>query len=338
MDCLLFEEKRERERDINFVGGRMVLVACFTGTAFRHLPWLVPHNRKDIFDSKKKRTVSICSARLQDNFTERLGFIGCGHMAGAIIRGFIAAGIPGDLIHATTRTQLSADNAKQLGVGHISSDNRHLVESCDMIFLAVKPQSLDPVLRQLRESVNSEVLYQKLFVSIAAGKTCEQIASQLGESNRVRVLRVMPNLPVAVGHVAGAYCADRHVDPKDIDRVVKLFSLVGQLEQVDENCMEAVTALCGSGPAFVYMFLEALADGAVRQGLNRKVANRLALEMVYGASKLAKKDDLHFAQLRNQVESPAGTTVYGTAALESGHFRTAIIHAIQEAVQRAKQL
>ncbi|GJQ10614.1 hypothetical protein GpartN1_g2405.t1 [Galdieria partita] len=316
----------------------MFMAYCFTGTTVQPLPRQTLNNHKGgQVVCKGKRTLAVCSSNLQENVTERLGFIGCGHMAGAIIRGFVAAGIPSDLIHATTKTQSSAENAKRLGVGHIASDNRHLVESCDMIFLAVKPQILDAVLRQLKESINSKVLLERLFVSIAAGKTCDQIASQLGES-RVRVMRVMPNLPVAVGQLAGAYCAGTHVEPTDVERVVRLFSLVGQLEPVNESCMEAVTALCGSGPAFVYMFLEALADGAVRQGLDRKVANRLALEMVYGASKLAKMDNLHFAQLRNQVESPAGTTVYGTSALERGQFRTAVIHAIQEAVQRAKQL
>ncbi|KAK4525267.1 hypothetical protein GAYE_SCF09G3175 [Galdieria yellowstonensis] len=287
---------------------------------------------------KKDKRPFRTAATLQSETQQRLGFLGCGHMAKAIIRGFIVAGIPSDLIYATTKTPSSAQKAKQLGVGHIASDNQSLVSSCDMVFLAVKPQSLDQVLKQLKETVDTKVLSEKLFISIAAGKTCDQIAAQLGASHP-RVMRVMPNLPVAVGHLAGAYCAGANVQEKDIERVVQLFSLVGGvLEPVTEECMEAVTALCGSGPAFVYMFLEALADGAVRQGLDRKVANQLALEMVYGACKLAKNDNLHFAQLRNQVESPAGTTVYGTSALENGQFRKAVINAIQEAVLRAKQL
>eukprot|EP00871_Galdieria_phlegrea_P002373 jgi/Galph1/3136/GphlegSOOS_G1784.1 len=275
------------------------------------------------------------------NWTKKIGFIGCGHMANAIIKGLSQGGLDSNLIYVTSRTRESCEKAIALGAGHIADNIPQLIQSCDVIFLAVKPQSLDEVLNTIRK-VDMKVLAEKLFVSIAAGKTCQQIVSSLNPNQdmlgKIRVMRVMPNLPVEVGHLAGAYCVGNEVKTSEAEMISQLFQSVGHLEPMSEHCMEAVTALCGSGPAFVFMFLEALADSAVHEGLDRQVANHLALEMLYGAAKLAKQSSLHFAQLRNRVESPGGTTIYGTCALENGQFRKAVMNAIQTAVQRAKQL
>ncbi len=264
---------------------------------------------------------------------DRIGFIGAGKMGSAIIKGLLQAGL-------VDRSRLAAsDPVEALGKALVEEtgvrfvqDNVGLVAESDVVVLAVKPQVMDGVLQEVAAAGPGDTL----FVSIAAGVPLSRIEGLLPEG--ARVVRVMPNTPCLVGQAASAYSGGRWAKGEDLERVGRIFSSVGVAVPVEEHHLDAVTALSGSGPAYVFLFIESLVAGGVRMGLGRDVALTLALQTVYGSAVMARGAKEHLAELRDAVTSPAGTTAAGVHALEQGAFRATVMEAVERATERSEAL
>jgi len=264
----------------------------------------------------------------------RIGFIGCGAMAEALAAGFVAAGVPASSIRAADPSTAAREGiAKRIGVS-VSDSNAEVVAASDVVVLAVKPGLVQPVLADLRSQSGLE---RPLWISIAAGVTLTQIEGQLPAG--ARVVRVMPNTPALVGAAASALCPNAACSPADRALAQGLFEAVGTAWTVaDEGLLDAVTGLSGSGPAYVFLILEALGDAGVRMGLPRDAAYQLAFQTVYGAAKLAIESGRHPAELKDQVTSPGGTTIAGLQKLEDAGVRAALYAAVEAATLRSREL
>jgi pyrroline-5-carboxylate reductase len=263
----------------------------------------------------------------------RWGFIGAGRMATALIRGMLGAGTAtpqtitaSDPLEAA-RQALTADT----GVSAVES-NTTVARASDVLVLAVKPQSMPHVLEHLRPAVTSE----HLVISIAAGVALATLEAGLGADRRLA--RVMPNTPALIGAGASGFCLGPGALGSDAALVLRCLTSVGQAFRVPETMLDAVTGLSGSGPAFVYVMIEALSDGGVRVGLPRDVATALAAQTVLGAARMVVETGVHPAVLKDQVASPGGTTIAGLHALERGSLRAALIDAVEAATRRSAEL
>jgi len=265
---------------------------------------------------------------------KKIGFIGAGNMAGALIRGLLRSGRwkPEDLwVSDPLDAQLR--RFKRVHKVEGTRDNRQLVRGSQTIVLAVKPQNLAQVLEEIR----AEVTPKKLFLSIAAGFPLRRIEAGLG--GEARVIRVMPNTPVLVGRGISVAVAGSRATEADVKAIVKLFKTVGDAVTITgEDLLDAVTALSGSGPAFVYHFAECLIEGGVRGGLPQSLAAQLAHATLAGAAAMLTESGLSVRELREMVTSPGGTTMAGLAALEQRGFREAVIGAVETATRRAREL
>jgi pyrroline-5-carboxylate reductase len=263
----------------------------------------------------------------------RWGFIGSGKMATALIRGMLRAGTAQAGAVSASDPEESARAALRAATGVAAvDDNLQVVGRSDVVVLAVKPQSMPWVLEEIRHAVTAE----HLVISIAAGVSLATIAAGLGADRRL--VRVMPNTPALVGEGASGYCLGPHARPADEDVVRSCFNAVGRAFRVPEPLLDAVTGLSGSGPAFVYVMIEALSDGGVRVGLPRDVATVLAAQTLLGAAKMVLETGAHTGVLKDQVTSPGGTTIAGLHALERGGLRAALIDAVEAATRRSAEL
>jgi len=263
----------------------------------------------------------------------RVGFIGAGNMAEALMKGIISAGL-------ATKEEVTAGEvlkerreyiARALNV-KVTSDNVEVARSAHILLLAIKPQQMATVLEELKPYLSPE----HLIISIAAGIKISFIESRLNAG--VRVVRVMPNQPCLVGASASAFALGKHAKPEDRDFVLRVLQSVGIALPVDEKLLDAVTGLSGSGPAFVYVVIEALADGGVLSGLPRDVALKLAAQTVLGAAKTVLETGIHPASGKDMVASPAGTTIEGLRVLEEAGVRGAFIDAVEAAAKRSTEL
>lgn len=260
----------------------------------------------------------------------RLGLIGAGNMGGALLRGLLAAGRvkPSDLVfHDPDPGRQEA--LKNLGIAAVVN-NAEVMHS-PVVVLAVKPQILGSVLEEIRDCAEP----RHLVISIAAGVPLAVLEEALPES---RVIRAMPNTPLMVQAGMTALSPGTRATPEDVSLALDLFRALGRAEVIDETHLDAVTALSGSGPAFVAVFLEALADGAVKMGLSRTLALEFAAQTLLGTARLLLEKNLHPALLKDLVASPGGTTIHGLHALEQGAFRAAVMGAIEAAAWRAQDL
>ncbi len=260
----------------------------------------------------------------------KLGFIGAGSMGGAIIRGLLAAG-------QVTRENLTFYDphpARQKEMEHYrlepALDTAEVMHS-QVVVLAVKPQAMGAVLAGIKEFARP----WHLIISIAAGVPLATLEAACPDS---RVIRAMPNTPTMVGAGMAALSAGRGATPEDMALALELFEAVGLAVVVEEKLMDAVTGLSGSGPAFVAVFIEALADGGVKMGLPRPLAHLLAAQTVLGAARLCLEHDLHPGALKDQVTSPGGTTISGLHALETAGFRGIVMSAVEAAAFRSQEL
>lgn len=265
-----------------------------------------------------------------------LGFFGGGMMAEAILRGLLAKSVLAPRqITVCELVPHRRDQLSKLGVS-VTADGKEMVEKSRVVILAVKPDVVPIVLRTVTDHEQKEKNVDRLLISICAGVTLDALST--GNPGR-NCIRVMPNQPCLVGEAASAYamsdgCTDAHKDIVDV-----LMGACGVALELPEKNLDAVTGLSGSGPAYVYMMIEAMTDGGVRSGLPRIVARKLAAQTVFGAAKMALAEpDVHPAELRNRVESPGGTTTAATAALEECGFRTSVITAVARATERSKEL
>ncbi len=263
---------------------------------------------------------------------KRWGFIGCGKMATALIRGMVRDGQPAESIsasdtHAATRAALVSET----GI-HSYQTNAEVVANSDVVVLAVKPQVMAEVLAELRPELTAD----HLVVSIAAGVTLKTLARGLGDDRRI--VRVMPNTPAVVGEGAAGYCLGPGTLPGDEQTVRGCLEAVGRAFRVAEPLLDAVTAVSGSGPAFVCLMIESLSDGGVNVGLPRELATTLAAQTVLGAAKMVLETGMHPGALKDQVASPAGTTIAGLQVLERGGVRGALFDAVEAAYLRSVEL
>jgi len=265
--------------------------------------------------------------------TERIGFLGAGQMAEALARGLIAKGVvrPAQLV-CTDPVQARRDLFASLGASaHATA--AEVAQNADVLIVAVKPQYAAPVLQELRPLLDPA---RHVIVSIAAGITLERLLDAAGPA--ARCVRVMPNTPCLVGETAAAMCLGGGATAADGDLVGAVFGAVGRIYQVDEKLLAAVTGLSGSGPAYVFLAIEALADGGVRAGLPRDVATALAAQTVYGSAKMVLETGKHPGALKDMVTSPGGTTIAGVHELEKASTRAAFMNAVVAATQRANEL
>jgi pyrroline-5-carboxylate reductase len=264
--------------------------------------------------------------------TRRIGFLGAGRMATALARGWLQAGlIDADTCRASDPSPLARQAFTTETGCSATTDNREVVAASELLVLAVKPQSMAMLLEEIRP-----VVADRLIVSIAAGITLRQLAAGLGSN--CRLVRVMPNTPCLVGASASGYSPSDKATKEDIAIVDRLLAAVGVAFRLPEHLLDAVTGLSGSGPAFVYLMIEALSDGGVRVGLPRDVATALAAQTVLGAAKMVLETQTHPGVLKDMVASPGGTTIAGLHALERGGVRGALMDAVEAATRRAVEL
>jgi pyrroline-5-carboxylate reductase len=262
-----------------------------------------------------------------------IGFLGAGKMATALARGFIRAKLAGpDQILASDPVAGARTAFAKETEAKIANSNTEVVQSAKVIFLAVKPDQVASVLADVREHFTSE----HLLISIAAGVPIAKLES--GLSAGARVIRVMPNTPALVGESATAYAPGKSATNADTELAQKLFSAVGAAFQVKEYLLDAVTGLSGSGPAYVYQFIEALSDGGVAAGLPRDIATKLAAQTVLGSAKMVLETGQHPGALKDMVTSPGGTTIEGLHELEKGKLRGTVISAVRAATEKSKKL
>ena len=264
---------------------------------------------------------------------KRVGFIGGGNMGEALIRGLVGANLVKPTLITVTdvRAERTKQLAEQYGVtGH--SDNLRCVRDADVVILAVKPQIMADVLREIAPAVER----RHLLVSIAAGVATGTIRTALGKD--ARIIRVMPNTPALVLQGAAAIAKGKGLERDDLATAQEIFSAVGRVVVLDEELMDAVTGLSGSGPAYVAIVIESLADGGVKMGLDRVTAMTLATQTVLGSAHLLAETGMHPGALKDMVSSPGGTTIAGISALEEGGIRTTFIRAVERATQRSREL
>jgi pyrroline-5-carboxylate reductase len=264
---------------------------------------------------------------------KKVGFLGAGNMGEAIIKGLLQTGlVPASSIAATdARPDRLEQMTRQYGI-HAAASNTTLVAEADLVILAVKPQIMGAVLKEIAGAVDRS----KLLISVAAGVPVASLRDGLGRP--ARLIRVMPNTPALVLEGATAIARADGLEAGDLETAQELFGAVGRVVVLDEDALDAVTGLSGSGPAYVAIVIESLADGGVKMGLDRATAMILAAQTVLGSAKLIIETGTHPGQLKDMVSSPGGTTIAGIAALEEGGVRRTFINAVERATQRSREL
>jgi pyrroline-5-carboxylate reductase len=264
---------------------------------------------------------------------KRVGFLGSGNMGEALIRGLVQAGLvePASIAASDVRRDRLAQMERQYGI-RTTPDNTELIRESDVVVLAVKPQIMASVLGEVASGVD----LTKLVISLAAGVPTGTLRAHLARAGRL--IRVMPNTPALVLEGVTAIARSDGLHEGDLETAQEMFGAVGRVVVLDEEAMDAVTGLSGSGPAYVAIIIESLADGGVKMGLDRATAMTLAAQTVLGSAKLILETGTHPAQLKDMVASPGGTTIAGIAALEEGGVRRTFIGAVERATQRSREL
>lgn len=265
--------------------------------------------------------------------TKRIAFIGAGRMGEALIRGILDTGLrmPNQLVASDIQPERLKEMAETFEIVPAGS-NSEAAQVAEIIFLAVKPQDINEALLSIAPVVDEK----HLVISIVAGVPLKTLESALKQG--VRCIRAMPNTPAVVRAGVCALACGAWVTDEALREATILFEAVGSVVEVPENLLDAVTGLSGSGPAYVFMVIEALTDAGVQQGLPRRQAQLLATQTVYGAAKLVLESGAHPAVLRDQVTSPGGTTMAGLAVLEAKGLRSAFMEAVAAATRRSREL
>ncbi len=262
-----------------------------------------------------------------------IGFLGAGKMAAALAKGFVNAEIvfPREIIAGDPHEAARKTFAAEIGAKVVST-NAEIAKFANVLVLATKPDQVAAALADISGAFTKN----HLLISIAAGVTLAKLEAALPAG--ARVIRVMPNTPALVGAGASAFALGKTATPADGELAKKLLSAVGVAFQVKEGLLDAVTGLSGSGPAYVYQFIEALSDGGVASGLPRDIATRLAAQTVLGAAKMVLETGQHPGALKDQVTSPGGTTIEGLHELEKGRMRAIVMSAVRAATEKSKKL
>jgi len=272
----------------------------------------------------------------------KISFIGSGNMGFALMKAALKTVCAEDVFITDADLEKARNAASSIGVNVLNS-NTEAAENSDFIFLAVKPQVLAQVLSEISPVVKKRQ-GKVILVSMAAGWSISKIQSSILNSvemkigKNIPVVRIMPNTPALIAQGMIALSSSKEVSVQKIEDLKNILGGAGVIDTIEEHYMDSVTALSGSGPAFVYLFLEALADGAVRTGLPRDKAYLYASQTIAGAAAMVKETGKHPGELKDMVTSPGGTTIAGIAALEEGAFRSTVMKAVEEAWKRAGQL
>ena len=262
---------------------------------------------------------------------KKIGFIGCGNMGGAILYGALESGVlPKENAYVYDINPAMMEKAEGWGV-NLCTDDEDVCAKCDIILLAVKPQNAAEALGMCNKALDG-----KAMMSIVAGVTVERLQNMIDGSPRI--LRLLPNTPAMVFEGAFAICSDNDFTEEELEIAKAIYGSIGIIEMVPEKLIDAACALNGGGPAFVAMFIEAMADGGVKQGLPRATAYRLAAQTALGTAKMILETGMHPGQIKDMVTSPGGTTIEGCEALERGGMRGAVIDCINKAAEKSKKL
>lgn len=263
----------------------------------------------------------------------KIGFIGCGNMATAIISGILNAKLVYNSNILVSDKSVEAKNKlKEKFDVTVSNDSSELVKKCDIVFLSIKPNVFDDVLKEVFESIDDK----KIIISIAAGKTIKNIEDIIG--NDKKIIRTMPNTPALVNEGMSAICKNQNINDCELNKVIEIFNCFGKCEVIDESLMDVVVGASGSSPAYVYIFIEAMADCAVKYGMSRDMAYKFVSQSVLGSAKMVLETNIHPAQLKDNVCSPGGTTIEAVKSLEEHGFRSAVICAMSEAIEKSMKM
>ena len=263
----------------------------------------------------------------------KLGIIGLGNMATAMLTGIIKAGIiaPADIKGSDPGIAERERAQNDLGI-NVTEDNKEAVKGSDYVILAVKPQVYETVLAEIKKAINKD----QVLISIAPGKTTSYLEERLVSD--VKAVRLMPNTPALVGEGCTGACRNKNVSDEEFEFVMKLLSGFGKAYKVKEEQMDAVVAVSGSSPAYVFMLIDAMADGAVAAGLDRNTAIQMAAQAVLGSAKMVLETGKHPGQLKDMVCSPAGTTIDAVEVLEQTGFRGSVMGAMSACVEKSRKI
>ncbi|MBC5624244.1 pyrroline-5-carboxylate reductase [Clostridium sp. NSJ-49] len=262
-----------------------------------------------------------------------IGFIGAGNMGQAILGGIVKAGlVASENIIMSDLYEPSLEKAKGNYNIEITTDNKLVAKKSDILILAVKPNLYPIVINEIKDLVKDDVI----IVTIAAGKSIESTEKSFGRE--LKVIRTMPNTPALVGEGMTAVCPNKLITDNDINEVSKLLNSFSKVEVVSESLIDAVTSVSGSSPAYVYMFIEAMADAAVLQGMPRDKAYKFAAQTVLGSAKMVLETGMHPGALKDMVCSPGGTTIEAVAELEAKGFRSAVISAMNKCYKKSQEM
>ncbi len=264
---------------------------------------------------------------------KKIGFIGCGKMAQAMIKGLISSGtISPKQIMVSAITHTTLELVKEKYSIQTANDNRVVAEWSDILFLAVKPEIHKEVIQEIKQ----EIAEHTVIITVAAGITIGFLEKEFDK--QIKAVRSMPNTPSFVGEGMSALYINDEVSKEDMEDVLKIFRSFGQVEVIKEQLMDSIPAISGSSPAYVYLFIEALADGGVRNGIPREQAYRFASQAVLGAAKMVLETGIHPGELKDQVCTPGGATIEAVAALEENGFRAAVLQAMEKCTEKTKKL
>lgn len=264
---------------------------------------------------------------------KNLGFIGCGKMAQAIIKGILSSGtISSEQIMASAKTDSTLKKVEEQLAIYTTNDNKEVAKWANFLFLAVKPDLHMEVIQEIKNSIQEDTV----IITVAAGITLDQMETWFGKD--IKAIRSMPNTPSLVGEGMSTICKNNQITPEDLKAAVEIFQTFGKVEVISEKLMDSVPAISGSSPAYVYMFIEALADGGVKNGIPRDQAYRFAAQAVLGAAKMVLESGMHPGELKDQVCTPGGATIEAVIALEENGLRYAVMNAMEKCTDKIKNL
>ncbi len=265
--------------------------------------------------------------------SKKIGFIGCGNMGSAILEGLIKSGfVNSDEIIVSTKTESSSKKIKDEYNVLTTLDSKMVAREAETLILAVKPN----MYKQIVEEIEGELTEDKLIITIAAGITINNMEEWLGDD--AKIIRTMPNTPALVGEAMSAVCPNKNISKEELEYCKKIFESFGECVELEEKYFDGFIAVAGSSPAYVYMFIEAMADGAVKLGIPRTKAYKMAAQSVLGSAKMVLETGKHPGELKDSVCSPAGTTIEAVAELEKLGFRNSVIQAMDKCAEKSKNM
>lgn len=265
--------------------------------------------------------------------SKNIGFIGCGNMGKAMLKAIINSNIiPNNNIIVSTKSKESKEDIEKLFNVNVTLDNKEVANKSNILFLAIKPNIYKEVIDEIKDCISKDTI----IISIAAGIKISYLENLLSKNHKI--IRIMPNTPVLVKEGMTAVCHNNNLNDTELNFVIEIFKSFGEYEFLEEKYFDAFIALCGSSPAYVFVFIEAMADAAVKLGIPRKKAYKMAEQSILGSAKLALETGLHPGELKDMVCSPSGTTIEAIIELENQGFRNAIIKAMEKCADKSKNM